>query len=852
MEESRFRSPRDLLDKLAPPLSIRRQFLSLYGEAWQVLRTRGPGAAAGHVLTAAHRYFETGALLSSAMAEAEYSYARWIAANEPGPEELAQQRQSWPALAAHPLFTLVVAACRPPFPLLAAAIDSVLQQSYPHWQLIVVSTIDTHGEAGTMLKRAADNDRRILLLELEHDLGVSRNTNAGLTQAAGDFLVFLDHDGVLAPDLLYRVAETIAGHPDADIVYFDEDKLAAADLTRTAAWFKPDWSPDAMLSVNLLGHGVYRRALVETVGGLDPATDGAQDWDLGLRCSKLARQIVHIPRVLYHGRQGYGGDTTVMGTESQASTAQLRAVESHLSALQLSAAQVDFVGDKLRVRFPTQDARVSIVVPTRDKVHLLRSCLRSLETLTAYNNYEVLLVDTGSVEDATWAFYEELRQHPRFRLLKWTRPFNFSAVCNWGAAQATGDVLLFLNNDIEIVEPDWLANMLGWALRPEVGAVGARLVRPDGSLQHAGIVLGLAGICNHVFDSLPASACTLFGATDWHRNYQAVTGACLMLRRELFLAVGGFDELYHVAYSDVELCLRVQSAGYRNVFTPFATLVHHESATRGRDLHYVDVLRISYHVLPRLAGGDPYFNANLSYCDCAPTLRGGPQDAVAASLAGYFRQFDIGPDLEQTESALPFPGDDFAAPHWAEALQQAGGIPRNVLVMAADTAQETSVATCRKIVAALQIQGARPKALFARATGDSLPQMDAEVCVDAELGPYGRNVFALPKHLAQEDAVIVLGAALWRTVLATCAYGKPAVWWLDDDFETRNRQDFEAILRQTLDAAAWVVFPSTRSRLTYAEVLDHTRFVVLDAEDNWSDLLASLGTLYRTPTELSL
>jgi len=376
-----------------------------------------------------------------------------------------------------------------------------------------------------------------------------------------------------------------------------------------------------LLSANYLMHSVIRRSLVAEVGGFDPDFDGTQDWDLLFRCTEQTERIFHVPKVLYHWRSHRFSASKGRSVPER----QARCVEAHLSRIGIVEPKASFPKPGfLRVAWPTQQKKVSIIIPTRDKVRYLRTCLDSIMHGTAYPSFEVILVDTGSERRETRHYYESLRRDPRISLVDYRGPFNYSLVNNLGASHATGEIFLFLNNDVKALEADWLEEMARWAERPEIGAVGAKLLYPDGTIQHAGVIMGMQGLCSHVFWDLPEGYCGVFGCIDWYRNYMAVTGACMMMRREVFEAVGGFNEEYQLVFSDIEICLQIVAKGYRVVYTPYARLVHYEGKSRANHIPLQDYQTAYRRLRPYVEAGDPYYNPNLSYIypKPAPVLRG--------------------------------------------------------------------------------------------------------------------------------------------------------------------------------------------------------------------------------------
>lgn len=350
-----------------------------------------------------------------------------------------------------------------------------------------------------------------------------------------------------------------------------------------------------------------RRSIVEQVGRFDSEMDGAQDWDLALRVSSCSSNIIHIPKILYHWRQIQGSVSLDPNAKPWAYPAQKRCITAHLKRIGYPDAEFSIQAFSApRILFPTKGVTVTILIPTKDKLDLLRPCIASILKDTKYPNYEIIIIDTGSIETETFEYYETLKSYPNIRQLTLKGRFNWSKVNNWGAKQANGTVLLCLNNDIEIIDPLWLNELVGWAMRPEIGVVGTRLLYPNGKIQHNGIILGLDGHGSHLFEGEQENRYGIFGSTDWVRNCSAVTGACLMVRKNLFDRLSGFDELYDVSYSDIEFCLRVNDLGYRNICTPFARLTHYHGATRGGYQPLSDVLRFTFQIMKRVQQGDPF------------------------------------------------------------------------------------------------------------------------------------------------------------------------------------------------------------------------------------------------------
>ncbi|MCA1553355.1 MAG: glycosyltransferase family 2 protein, partial [Chloroflexi bacterium] len=461
------------------------------------------------------------------------------------------------------------------------------------------------------LSEAARDDARVNVVTLERNLGISGNSNAAVKHARGEFIALLDHDDVLAPFALYEVARVLNQDRDWDVLYSDNDVLTADGRARLHPLFKPDWSPAIMLSANYMTHlTLVRTALMREVGGFCTETDGAQDWDLFLRLSEHTTRIAHIPQILYHWRDA--PQSTAMDTSRKpyAREAQLQVIGAYLlrQGLHEGRAFMDRSGF-IRVEWSYDQTRlVSIIVPSNGANALLRRCVTSILERTRYPNFEIVVVNNGARRAREFANFARWQEDARVCVVDDERAFNYSAVNNFGARNAHGDVLVFLNNDTEVLSPDWLDEILMWLEREEVGVLGAKLLLPNGSIQHAGVVLGLDGFAGHVFAGDCEGRGTIFGFAEWYRDYLAVTGACLATRRALFEQVGGFDESFLLCGSDVELCLRVREAGYRVVYNPFVRLKHHESATRGDDVPASDFRTSFPHYLPYLQNGDPYFN----------------------------------------------------------------------------------------------------------------------------------------------------------------------------------------------------------------------------------------------------
>ena len=467
-------------------------------------------------------------------------------------------------------FSVVMPVYETPEPLLRKAIDSVRRQLYPRWELCIADDASKAPHVRRVLEEAMRDDARIKVTFREQNGHISAASNSALTLASGDWVALLDHDDELAEHALYMMAEEIAAHPDADLVYSDEDKIDHGGR-RFDPHLKPDWNPDLFWSQNYLAHlCVLRRSRVVEVGGFREGFEGSQDYDLYLRAGQHVR---HVPFVLYHWRAIEGSTAQAASAKSYAQAAGERALRDKLG-LEIAAGPFPTT---YRVRWPAPSPLVTLVIPTRDQCAVLRNCIESIRRTTAYRNYELIVVDNQSRDRETLAYLSSLDA----KVLRYDQPFNFSAINNLGVREARGEVVGLLNNDLEAIEPDWLGEMVAQAMRPEIGAVGARLLYPDRTLQHGGIILGIGGVAGHAHKYSSEADPGYFSRAQLVQDVSAVTAACLLVRHDTYLRAGGLDEGLAVAFNDVDFCLRVRALGLRNLWTPFATLLHHESRTRG-------------------------------------------------------------------------------------------------------------------------------------------------------------------------------------------------------------------------------------------------------------------------------
>ncbi len=498
------------------------------------------------------------------------------------------------ALVVKPLISIIMPVYETPKKWLIRAIESVKAQHYSHWELCIADDASKNSEVHEILTAYAEQDPRIKVVFREQNGHISAASNSALALATGEFVGFLDHDDELAPTALFWVAKAINRHPNAALFYSDEDKIDEQGQ-RSDPYFKCDWNPDLLLSHNLITHfSVYKRTLLTELRGLRLGFEGAQDYDLVLRATeKLSPdQIVHIPKILYHWRTLETSTAKQMSAKNYALQAAIHGISEALERRGVAYSEVaesPIAPNMFRVKYslPEHLPRVSILIPTRNGLNLLSLCVESLINITHYRNFEIIIIDNGSDDTRTLNYLQKLpEKFPEitFQILRDDRPFNYSQLNNHAATYANGELLLLLNNDIEIIEGDWLGEMVSHAIRPEIGAVGARLLYPDDTLQHAGVIVGLGGLAAHAFRGLPNLHIGYFCRDRLIQDYSAVTAACLLVRKSLFTLVDGLDEIdLTVAYNDVDFCLKLARLGYRNLYTPHAVLYHHESATRGAE-----------------------------------------------------------------------------------------------------------------------------------------------------------------------------------------------------------------------------------------------------------------------------
>lgn len=513
-------------------------------------------------------------------------YSEWL--RQFGELDSVSLRRELRRLPTHPRISIILPVYNPGLEVLKQAIDSVCRQIYPNWELCIADDASTDPGVRPFLEERARADARIKLTFRDRNGHISACSNSALGLATGEWCALLDQDDAFAEEALAFVAREIVAHPDAGLIYSDEDKIDESG-ERSTPFFKPDWNLELFLGQNYINHlGVYRTELLREIGGFREGFEGSQDYDLALRCIDRLRpdQVRHIPRVLYHWRMVGGSLAAVPDAKPYAREAARRAIAGSLerrrSEGRVEACPENNESHRVVHPLPERLPLVSIIIPTRDRLELLRRCVESIRTNTSYDAIEIIVVDNGSVEIETLAYLRQSQAKGMLNVVRDDEPFNYSRLNNRGAAIARGEILLFLNNDTEVEESGWLTEMVSHLLQPGVGAVGARLWFPNETLQHGGVVLGLGGVAGHAFTNIPRGHPGYFNRAMLQQNCSAVTGACLMVRKAIFEELGGFDEAnLGVTFNDIDFCLRLGKRGYRVVWTPYANLVHHESASRG-------------------------------------------------------------------------------------------------------------------------------------------------------------------------------------------------------------------------------------------------------------------------------
>ena len=571
-------------------------------------------------------------------------YTKWFKHNFPKESELSAQRSRQEKFKSKPLISVLVPTYNTNIKHLRECIESVLTQTYVNWELCLADDSSTDPKVRKTIEEYAAKDKRIKYVFRKENGHICKASNSALELAKGEYIALLDHDDYLWPNALYENVALINEHPDAKFIYSDEDKLSETGRKHEDPFFKPDWSPEFLRSINYITHfAVLNRQLVNKVGGFRAGYEGAQDWDLFLRASRQLEEVYHVPTVLYSWRKSDTSTAKTASAKDYAYVNQEKALRDDIKARGLKAKlswQVPLL--MWRVDYEVNDdPLVSIVIPTKDQHRFIKRCLSSIKSKTSYGNFEVVIVDTGSTDKKVWELYEAYKDLGKgLRVVKWQKkPFNFASACDFGAEKSKGDYLLFLNNDTEVITKSWVEDMLGFAQQKDIGAVGCKLYYPDKKIQHAGIVLGVGGqdgtpgIAGHYFPAFidsppqdPAQPLYIGGA----RDFTAVTAACVMVSKKKFEDVKGFDPVFRIAFNDVDFCLKLYDKGLRNVYLPQVTLYHYESISVGkpgskqRDLGVFEKeINLMLKKWGTLIENDPYYHPEFRKDIASARLRKG-------------------------------------------------------------------------------------------------------------------------------------------------------------------------------------------------------------------------------------
>ena len=571
----------------------------------------------------------------------EPDYDLWIRSRMVHGKEAHAQQKAAENFADRPLFSVVIPLYNTPKPFLKEIVDSVLQQTYPDVELCLADG-SSDPSVREFLKKHYAADKRLRYRKLKENRGISENTNEALRMAKGDFIVFADHDDVLERSAFFEMAKAVNQDPKIDVIYTDEDKVNRSGTAYFGPHFKPDYNRELLCCNNYICHlFALRRDLLKKVGLLNREYDGAQDYDFVLRCCEQAERIHHIPRVLYHWRTHPMSTAGNPASKAYAFEAGRRALEAHYKRvwIQAQVENTEMLG-RYRTRFALlEQPLVSILIPNKDHIADLMTCLTSIVEKTTYASYEIVIIENNSEQQETEVFYRDLEsgkipeyadlvRSERLRIVRYPGSFNYSAIHNFALPYTKGEYLLLLNNDTEVRSGGWIEELLGLCQQKDIGAVGAKLYYPDGTIQHAGVVIGLCGVASHLFIGASGDADGYAGRLKSVQDVSAVTAACMMTKRTVYEAVGGLTEELAVAYNDIDYCMKVRRAGYLVAFTPYAELTHYESKSRGLEDSKEKKDRLSREAgifcrrwEKELEQGDPYYSPDLSLTKTDCSLR---------------------------------------------------------------------------------------------------------------------------------------------------------------------------------------------------------------------------------------
>ena len=553
----------------------------------------------------------------------EIPYQKWILKHLPSQKELEKQKRE--KFDFQPKISIVIPLYKTPEKYLRQLVDTVKAQTYPNWELCLSDGSGADSPIAGLLKSLEASDERIKVVSHDKPLQISENTNAGIEIATGDYIAFADHDDELTPHALFECVKALNKDRKIRVLYSDEDKMSMDGHKFFQPHFKPDYNPDLLCTVNYICHlFVVERNIIDKVGTLRSEFDGAQDYDFIFRCIEAVdpSEIYHIPKILYHWRCHEDSTAETPESKMYAFEAGKRAIEAHYERTGIHAEvyKGEFLG-LYRTRFiRDHDPLISIIIPNKDHIDDLKRCMDSIDKKSTYRNYEYIIVENNSTDEKTFQYYKELEaSNPKAHVVYWDREFNYSAINNYGATFAKGEYLLLLNNDTEIINEDCLEELLGYCMRSDVGAVGARMYYEDDTIQHAGVVIGFGGIAGHCFVLQPRGTTGYCHRIICAQDYSAVTAACMLVKREAFDKVGGLTEELAVAFNDIDFCMKLRAADYLIVYNPYAELYHYESKSRGLEDTPEKVARFNKEIQTFekrwpdiLRNGDPYYNPNLT------------------------------------------------------------------------------------------------------------------------------------------------------------------------------------------------------------------------------------------------
>lgn len=563
--------------------------------------------------------------LKNANDDPDVKYHKWFLAHRVTEMELEEQRKHTFVL--NPKISIVIPLYNTKREFLKDILDSVLYQSYANWELCLADG-STDLSVGEYVKNNYSDDR-IVYKKLEKNEGIAGNTNVAFSMATGDFVVLSDHDDILERDALFEIVKLYNENPKLEIIYTDEDLTEETGKRFSSPRFKPDFNLDFLQSINYICHiFAVKKAIMDQVGGFRTEYDGAQDWDLILRCCELSEHIGHVPKILYHWRAHQQSTAGNIDSKQYAIDAGKKAVEDHFKRIGVKA-ELAYTGIFVAFRpklFPDGEPKISIIIANKDQKETLQTCVDSIREKSTYPNYEIIIVENNSTTDEIFEYYKELEQDSRIKVVTYEGGFNYSRINNLGAREASGEYLILLNNDTEVISPDWMERMVGYCQRESTGIVGAKLYYPDDTVQHCGVVVGMGGFAGHVLMLSSPSDDGYFGRLKVVQDISAVTAACLMIKKTVFDEVGGLDEDFIVALNDVDLCLKVRKAGKLIVLDPGIELYHYESKSRGFEetpekhaRFKEEIKRFRNKWADMLKKGDEYYNPNLSLVngDCS-------------------------------------------------------------------------------------------------------------------------------------------------------------------------------------------------------------------------------------------